>query len=75
MAGCSDAWLVALPLLLLPVPAFGQGPTVSVSIPSAGAMMRGTVHVGEGPAPRATVLLFPGLASWGEEVLGLGAAL
>ncbi len=71
----SGPWLVALATLLLPVPVVGQGQTVSVSIPSAGAMMRGTVHVGEGPAPRATVLLFPGLASRGEEVLGLGAAL
>lgn len=75
MARRSGPWLVALALLLLPAPALGHGPTVSVSIPSAGAMMRGTFHVGEGPAPRATVLLFPGLASRGEEVLGLGAAL
>lgn len=33
----SGPWLVALATLLLPVPVVGQGQTVSVSIPSAGA--------------------------------------
>lgn len=60
----------------LGTPAEGQ-PTVpvAVSIPSHGDAMVGHVHVGSGPEPRHTVLLFPGFASRGQEVLGLGAAL
>ena len=36
--------------------------------------VRVTFHVGEGPAPRAAALLFPGFGSPGEEVFGMGAA-
>ena len=48
---------------------------ISVPIPSHGHAMAGTMWVGVGPVPRHTVLLFPGFANRGEEVLGLGASL
>ena len=53
----------------------GEPGPISVRIPSHGFAMAGNFYVGTGPEPRHTVILVPGFASPGREVLGLGGAL